>query len=273
METERQPGGRFSSLDGIRGILALSIAAFHLEVAQHDFGLPSWYGAVPASIARAIVWIFFVLSAYVLVRAWGRAGYLTFLLKRLLRLWPTFAFCVAGCALLLWYRLNPLLLTFVPLECPPDVPAWSLSYEARAMIFMPALVWASRGGVIRPLCLAALALADLGLAILPLGSAVAFILGAWLSRYDAPRIWIFEAWPCQWLGRISYSLYLSQWPILGLLTTHLGLWAVPVSLPAVLLVAWCVWWLVERPSLAWSHQVQASSTQMSKMFAMWLAKT
>ena len=61
-----------------------------------------------------------------------------------------------------------------------------------------------------------------------------------------------EARPTQWLGRVSFSLYLVHMPILATLTFVLGddrWWLVAIlTLPLALLAAWGFHRIVERPS-------------------------
>jgi peptidoglycan/LPS O-acetylase OafA/YrhL len=53
--------------------------------------------------------------------------------------------------------------------------------------------------------------------------------------------------PLLWLGRVSYSLYLSHAVVLAALG--------PLGVVLVLPVAWALWWAVERPSILWSRRV------------------
>ncbi len=57
---------------------------------------------------------------------------------------------------------------------------------------------------------------------------------------------------CQWLGRVSFSLYLVHVPILATLTFLLGdgnWWLVALlTIPLSLLIAWGFHWAIERPS-------------------------
>jgi peptidoglycan/LPS O-acetylase OafA/YrhL len=61
-----------------------------------------------------------------------------------------------------------------------------------------------------------------------------------------------DARPTQWLGRVSFSLYLVHMPILATLTFVLGddrWWLVAIlTLPLALLAAWGFNRIVERPS-------------------------
>lgn len=61
-----------------------------------------------------------------------------------------------------------------------------------------------------------------------------------------------DARPCQWLGRVSFSLYLVHVPIIATLAFTLGdkrWWLVALlTIPVALLAAWGFHWVVERPS-------------------------
>jgi peptidoglycan/LPS O-acetylase OafA/YrhL len=196
---------RSHSLDGVRGCLALLVLVSH--------AVPS----VPLLVlSQAAVCGFFVLSGLVLTWSWD-GHYLRFLARRFIRLWPMYALCLAGgyaasgCPIayteFFWWPLptpNNL--------APVDPPSWSLSIEAWAMLAMPLFVWFGRGSLIRAeigvlLCLAA-ALIDPHAVF-----GVFFVIGAWASRFKF-RVAALEHPLPQWLGRISYPLYLSHWPIL-----------------------------------------------------------
>ena len=232
---------RIAALDGLRGLLALLVVVSHVEQQFLGSGYLFWP-------SQAAVRIFFIMSSYVLVRGWGRYAMPVFLVRRLVRLWPTFAVCVlAGCAAggvmpyLSWFAWSPIMV-------PVDPVSWSLSIEVRAMFAMPILVWCARGGWLRSALLGALWVSLLGVGF---GGVIglSFILGAALSRYEI-RVPVLEGPSCQWLGTISYSLYLVHWPVLVVLHRGFGKWGVVAALPASLVVAYGLWWAVERPSIA-----------------------
>ncbi len=93
--TADRPTARFTTLDALRGILALGVAVYHLSV---------WFGLTPAgslanmALAKAgnySVSAFFVLTGFLLARTapWAtiaRQGLGTWALKRLVRLAPLF---------------------------------------------------------------------------------------------------------------------------------------------------------------------------------------
>src|SRR5476651_918992 len=113
---------RVAAIDGLRGLLALVVLAWHALAP-----LGAMWLLISANLA---VGMFFVLSGYVLTRGWdGRFG--IFLMRRFVRLWPVYALCLGAGYLIagvhpvwsefLWYPLidayaKPLI----------DPPAWSL---------------------------------------------------------------------------------------------------------------------------------------------------
>ena len=247
---------RLPALDGLRGVLAAVVVADHAltELGSSALGL-----AADISVA-----VFFLLSGLVLTRAWdGRFG--VFLARRFLRLWPVFALCLAAAGLLarhwpawgefVWipypqYDANTL--------CPP---MWSLFIEAWAALAMPLIVWSARGGVWRTVgsmsaCVAVSVLwHPANLAVHAFASyAVCFVAGAGLWR-TALRSPLLEAAVPQWLGRVSYSLYLSHWLVLRAATALFGWPGTLAGLVISFPVAWCVWRVVERPSISLSRAV------------------
>ena len=231
---------RNRTLDGLRGCLALIVFAFHAGA------LPT--GLIPATSVR----LFFVISGYVLVRAWdGR--FVAFLIRRAVRLWPIYALCLTvGYALL---GVQPSLLLYVWLGSadwahPPigDPPAWSLMIEAWAMLLMPIFVYAARGSSVRFLLIAIVFL--LASFIAPyVFYALYFLAGGRLSRISIQWSPLETPLP-QWLGRISYPLYLCHWPIIY----YAGIpgWAV---LPLVFGVAAVLTATVEKWSIQASREL------------------
>jgi peptidoglycan/LPS O-acetylase OafA/YrhL len=252
-------GARVAAVDGLRGLLALVVVAWHVCT---PLGAP-WL-LIAAYVAVAM---FFVLSGYALTRGWdGRFG--VFLVRRFLRLWPVYALCLGTGYLIagvhpvwsefFWFPL-------IGADTRPfiDPPAWSLCLEAWMMLFMPLIVWAASG----PLSRAALCMA--GLVILGgvdphIYVGVLFVAGAFLARVDYRSRFLELALP-QWLGRVSYSLYLTHWLVLSLATRALGPWGAIAALPAVFGVAWLVWWAVERPSILASRRYSATLYAVARL--------
>ncbi len=238
---------RVAALDGLRGLLAVVVLSWHVAA---PFGI-DWM-LVPANVAVAL---FFVMSGLVLTRAWdGRLG--VFLVRRFLRLWPVYAICLG-----LGYAaasVHPLWSEFLwyPFIGPNDRPAidppvWSLFLEAWAMPLMPLIVWAGRAGTARAaLSIVVLILAGLWepkIAVLGL-----FVAGAFLARGTYRSRFLESALP-QWLGRVSYSLYLVHFIVLALAVRAFGPWGGVAAIPAAFAAGWLVWWSVERPSI-WSSR-------------------
>jgi peptidoglycan/LPS O-acetylase OafA/YrhL len=229
---------RNRTLDGIRGMLALVVLVHHSV--QAATGAP-----ILLAPAKLAVFGFFALSGCVLTQAWdGR--YARFLFSRALRLWPVYALCLAaGCLL---SGTPPSLAQFAwcagAIDTPyADVPAWSLVVEAWAMMFMPLFVWVGRRPM--PWLLGALGLTML-CAVYVNPEAVYgafFFFGAWLSRFRLDWAPFKRALP-QWLGRVSYPLYLCHWPILFFLGLPVFI-AVPLSFAvAALLTATIETWSI-----------------------------
>jgi peptidoglycan/LPS O-acetylase OafA/YrhL len=240
---------RVAAVDGLRGLLAVVVVAWHVG---ERFGLYWMWG--PANVA---VGLFFVMSGYVLTRGWdGRVG--LFLVRRFLRLWPVYALCL-GLGYLI-AGVPPVWTSFFwypyigPNATPAiDPPIWSLFLEAWAMPLMPLIVWAGASTIWRAgLCMAACAVA--GAVFAPAMVLALFIAGAFLARAEL-RSRLLEAALPQWLGRISYSLYLSHFLLLAAAVRAFGPWGGVAALPIAFAVAWLVWRTVERPSIWLSRRV------------------
>ncbi len=238
---------RVASVDGLRGVLAALVFATHLLAATGD--------TRGSALSLGCVLGFFVVSGYVLTRGW-RGRYLGFLVRRFVRLWPTYALCVTIGG---WLIQDPapesvyIWFPFVPFERQPrqDPVVWSLYIEVWAMPLMPVLVWLAR----RPLaaCAAAAALTASARAGGDFYFGAFFILGAVFAhrRLASP---LLESAPAQWLGRISYSLYLSHTLVIwGLQIAAPAYWAW-LAIPASFAVGELFSRLVEAPSIALSRR-------------------
>jgi len=237
---------RVRALDALRGILALVVVADHVMWILGSTAL--------VEAARWAVIAFFVMSGYVLARSYDGAP-LAFVVRRLVRLWPVYAVCILAGHLLirtmpiagefLWW---PSVLTADP---PADPPAWTLYLEAWATFFLPTLFWLGSKGRIIALMLSPASLAftliDPRLwfvALFAAGSAAAQFNIPWPSRIPAPAVW---------LGKISYSLYLSHWICIGACVAALGPFGAALGVALTFPVAWCVWRWIEMPSIKLSR--------------------
>jgi peptidoglycan/LPS O-acetylase OafA/YrhL len=233
---------RNGTLDGLRGCLAAVVLAWHATDQTSLLFLIA---------SQAAVCGFFVLSALVLTRAWdGR--YPAFLLRRFVRLWPLYALSLGAAYVLA--RQQPVWSQFFwfPLMHPNDPglvdrPAWSLCIEAWAMVVMPFFVWFAGKPFV-------FALAGIGACVLTVEInslfffSVFFVAGAWLSRFEfhfAP----LEHWLPQWLGRISYPLYLSHWIVFRHLPGPIG-----VRIAVAFAAAQVLTWTIERWSIDLSRR-------------------
>ncbi len=232
---------RNRTLEGLRGCLALMVVVGHV-----------WQTPAQIFLGNVWVWAFFALSGLVLARGWdGR--YVSFLARRFVRLWPLYALCLmCGYALAgrppLWSQL-----LWWPLMSPNDPtlvdkPAWSLCIEAFAMLAMPLFAFIANRSLTWML---------VGLAVCVLAArldihfwfGVFFVAGAWAGRFDwrwAP----LEHPLAQWLGRISYPLYLSHWIVLH----YLG-WPMAARIVLAFLIAEALTRTVERWSIDGSRWV------------------
>jgi peptidoglycan/LPS O-acetylase OafA/YrhL len=249
---------RVAAVDGLRGLLALVVLFWHATMGHG----PTWM-LIAADVAVAV---FFLLSGYVLTRGW-RGRPVAFLARRFVRLWPVYALCLGAGYLIagvhpvwsefLWYPI-------LDADATPwiDPPIWSLFIEAWAMPFMPLIVWAATGPRKRAvLCVAALIAAGAVDLHIPLGAL--FVAGAFLARTDYRNGFLESAIP-QWLGKISYSLYLTHWLVLEMAVRLFGPLASLYALPVVFAVAWLVWQTVERPSIWAARRIGRSLTGVAE---------
>jgi peptidoglycan/LPS O-acetylase OafA/YrhL len=238
---------RVASVDGLRGLLAAFVMVAHLVNAAGSGAL--------IGLANVCVCIFFAISGYVLTRGW-RGAYVGFLVRRFVRLWPLFALCLAAGG---WLSMNPAPLSnylYYPLmgidrQAPQDPVTWSLFVEAWAMPLMPLIIWIGRRPMAMFPVIAALVLLKPWAHDLYYG--VFFIAGSHLSGRDLASP-LLESRPAQWLGRVSYSLYLSHVLVMGALKFHAGAAWIYLAIPASLAVAQVLCVTVEQPSIALSRR-------------------
>ncbi len=240
---------RYHALDALRGFLAVVVLAFHVTV---PFG--SRLLVIPSFLA---VLAFFAMSGFVLARAYdGAVG--AFMLRRLVRLWPLYAVCIAVGYVLVG-RLPPVLeLLWWPIPAfgstpKIDSPAWSLYYEAWATPVFPLLFWISARSR-RVSAALAIGVASLATTDFRFFLASWFVVGTTAAQFDIRFPERVPAW-LLWLGKVSFSLYISHQIVLNVGERVGGPWGTVAALPAVFPVAWLCWWAIERPSIALSRRL------------------
>jgi peptidoglycan/LPS O-acetylase OafA/YrhL len=142
-----------------------------------------------------------------------------------------------------------------------DVSDWSLYVELWCSPALLGFFWIARRGREAILATALLCAAcsfwhpwAFALAVLACGVAA--------SRFDI-------RWPRRvpgfalWLGRISYSLYLSHWVVISACVDAFGRSGLWLAWTVVLPVGWLLWLLVERPSIKLSRR---AGQHMDKSF-------
>lgn len=242
-------GSRIAALDGLRGLLACVVLVCHAIMLFGIYDL-----VLPAQIS---VCVFFVISGLVLTRSYdGR--YAVFLIRRFVRLWPVFALCLLfGAAIL---REMPALRSFLFIgSFPSNPPSWSLEIEAQVALIMPVIALFGSLAPWKGL--------TVGIAMMPLGFVDlhilcfgCFVIGASLSHCGFHCHQLEAAVP-QWLGKVSYSLYLCHSPIIVVcvgiqsMITGLPLFVgVGMGVAMSFVVAHVVWRYVEMPSVALSQR-------------------
>lgn len=239
---------RIPALDGLRGCLALLVVAVHIGLAFGSRAL-----IIPGFVA---VLGFFAMSGFVLARAYDGHP-VAFMARRLVRLWPLYATCIVTGYAMLGRTVPALELVWWPLPAwgsapAADPPAWSLYYEAWATLAFPALFW------IAALDRRAIACLAVGVACccwldFRWFLAAFFVAGVAAARFDIRFAWRMPG-AALWLGRVSFSLYLTHQLVLNAGERAFGPLGAIYALPFVLPVAWAVWWAIERPSIILSRQ-------------------
>ncbi len=197
---------RNDALDGLRGVAALSVFAFHawlytLPTVRAAAGQGTLSGDVLSQMRIGLV-LFFVLSGFLLFRPWvaSRLGerpaprVRTYAVHRIGRIIPAYYLAIAGSALLLWplagepgVRLPPveqlpLFFVFLQNQSPQtvltlDPPMWTLAVEAAFYVLLPLMGWLALRA--RP--------SRLGQALVPIGLVAAGVaFNAVLARETIP---------------------------------------------------------------------------------------
>lgn len=157
---------RFYALDGIRGLAALAVAAYH-------YGAVADLRTFPGYLA---VDLFFVLSGFVIAMNYGERlsrgiGTLRFMVLRMERLYPLWLLgCLVALAHIVWMggaataprwlagiTVANLLMLPAPADTyifPLNMPGWSLFFEVLVNIAFAAMLWRLRNGAIAAIMLA-----------------------------------------------------------------------------------------------------------------------
>ena len=194
---------RVTSVDGLRGLLATFVMVAHF--------VNSYGSGVLIGGANMCVMVFFIISGYVLTRAWTGA-FPGFLVRRFVRLWPVYALAITiggyltinppPLSMYVWYPFMG-----INNQAPQDPVTWSLFVEAWAMLFMPAIVWIGRRPVATAIAIVALVAVQFYSKDLYYG---AFFIGGSACANRTLSVGFLDSPVVQWLGRISYSLYLTH---------------------------------------------------------------
>lgn len=263
-------------LDALRGFLSILILAQHIawvSCNHYEF----WWGK-----AQLCVNVFIVLAGFVAAMTWkSQTTYWSYIWKRLVRLYPVYLVAILLSVLLQtqpafsWKDFSAHLLLlhgmipefWWPHASTSILPtAWFVSLLVQLIFVTPWLVRLSS------LKLGALFSTSLVVLLHPLNwrlyvyiseiganicqkfylyaggilLARIFIASGWQKRISAQSS--FATW--QWIGKISYSLYLVQFPILVALfrlgVTDVVALAISGSI-AIIPTSWLVWRVVEAP--------------------------
>lgn len=247
---------RIPSIDGLRGVLAAYIVVFHAACcAGFD---------VPLSTGALTVGVFFIISGYVLTPRW-QGNYPAFLIRRFLRLWPVYAVCLIAGALIVGVKLTWTDFAFYPVfpsaaAFQADGPVWSLYVEAWAMLAIPFIVWS--GKTLPRVIVGVFVWGVLGHFEFRFGNGALFTLGSYLSRYRFDVTALNWRVP-QWLGKVSYSLYLTHDVVYAAFAKFFPGVNVLLTIPLAFLVGYLVWASVERYSINLSRRAATIVTRGS----------
>ena len=132
------------------------------------------------------------------------------------------------------------------------------------MVFMPFIIWVATGRLLRIVFGVAL-VSVAGLLYIKFVFGLLFLAGAVLARWEFRNRFLESPFP-QWLGRISYSLYLTHWLVFAVAMRAFGPWGLIASTPIAFLVGWFVWRFVEWPSIVASRCLGEVRAALSRRF-------
>jgi len=257
---------RIPSLDGARGILALVVMLAHFAALEgYRQGLP---------YATLSVYGFFFISGYALTVGW-QGFYVPFLVKRFVRLWPMYAVALAIGSMLTgvdtpWHDFFWAPFRNRHTAFPQDPPVWSLYTEVYAGIAMPLIILSARNGWTAVVAtLACLLMSGLqGDFVL----APFFIAGAFAATRIRFDVAILNGAIAQWLGKISYSLYLTHALTIVACKHASPVWWSLVSIPLAFLVAAAFQVLIEGPSIRFSRAAAKALIRVERVSRATLAQ-
>jgi peptidoglycan/LPS O-acetylase OafA/YrhL len=147
---------RLEVLDGLRFVAAMTVVAYHYTAMNHVWGrrVETIFPHQPAAYGWLGVYLFFLISGFVIcMSSWGR-GVEAFLISRAVRLYPAYWLSVVASAVVLtvWpYLAKPVgwrdtLVNFTMFHEPLGVPAvaevyWTLWAELRFYLLFSLVVW------------------------------------------------------------------------------------------------------------------------------------
>lgn len=220
----------------------LTAHVFYLHELLHWNALQSVYWTLCLEIQFYLTFLALLLLADRLPQRWGLAAVFA-AAAGISLLWPTEVLPSApleGVFLPLWHAF--LLGVFAYWTWHGRMPLWSFLLYAGALTL---------AGLVYPNAFTILCVATASLLLVA-------------GRCGKMHTWLSWRW-LQWIGMISYSIYLIHLPVSGAAfnigyrlvhrsaASEAGVLAGVIALN--LLAAWCFWWLLERPSIALSKRV------------------
>jgi peptidoglycan/LPS O-acetylase OafA/YrhL len=139
-----------------------------------------------------------------------------------------------------------------------DPPMWSLFVEAWAMTLMPLIVWGGKTPLRAAATIALFVALSHFMANAIYGSF--FVIGSFCTRFSFNSAFL-NTRILQWLGKISYSLYLTHRMVLVICDLYIPSIAIYVQIPLCLVAAQATWAVIENPS------IEASRLAAKRLYA------
>jgi len=203
MSGENNRHSRIHELEGLRGMAAVAILAYHVAEILQPVAKPfPWLVFVFVYVGGISVIVFFILSGFVIgyihQEPWNGTNVAKYLLRRLVRLYPIYvvalvlSFLVARQSLLSWQFVGHLMFlqgAVVPI-IPTNGPLWSLHFEAvYYLLFL--VVWRFPKSLKWLACLSAIAVAasiwNNFILIRVLALFNFWLFGCWLAKTGTPN--------------------------------------------------------------------------------------